>query len=118
MPSRPPVHGAVRRQREAKATRDEYEARRGTAASRGYGSRWQKARLGFLRKHPLCAHCQAEGRVTAATVVDHIVPHKGDPVAFWDRTNWGPLCAPHHNLKTATEDSAFARRLPSTRRGA
>lgn len=117
MPSRPPVHGAVRRQREAKATREEYDARRGTSAERGYDHKWRKARLGYLRKHPLCVHCQAEGRVTAANVVDHIIPHKGDPVLFWlSATNWQSLCAYHHGVKTATEDSGFARRLPETRR--
>lgn len=41
--------------------------------------------------------CQAEGRVTAASVVDHKVPHKGDPQLMWDHDNWQPLCKPHHD---------------------
>jgi 5-methylcytosine-specific restriction protein A len=65
-----------------------------------------------LRDHPLCVHCLEgvvlpgelkglKGRVTPATVVDHIIPHRGDPVLFWDRKgNWQGLCAPHHNKKT------------------
>lgn len=74
---------------------------RGSSSKRGYGYRWQKARAGFLRKHPLCLHCEQEGRVTTATEVDHIVPHRGDKSLFWDRSNWQPLCKTHHSRKTA-----------------
>lgn len=83
--------------------------RRGTAHQRGYGSQWQKARLGWLMKHPLCVHCEQRGRVTAATVVDHITPHKGDRHLFWDRDNWQSLCKPCHDVKTAKEDGGFGR---------
>lgn len=41
-----------------------------------YGSKWERERLIFLRSHPLCVMCHEQGRVTAATVVDHIIPHK------------------------------------------
>lgn len=41
--------------------------------------------------------CEAQGRATAATVVDHITPHKRDTALFWDKANWQPLCAPCHN---------------------
>lgn len=40
--------------------------------------------------------CKANGRITIATVCDHITPHKGDEEAFWA----GPfqsLCAMHHS---------------------
>lgn len=74
---------------------------RETSAARGYGSRWQKARAGYLKSHPLCVHCEDEGQVTPATVVDHITPHRGDRALFWDRSNWQALCARHHNVKTA-----------------
>ena len=79
----------------------EYERFRGSAASRGYDSRWQKARLSFLRAHPLCAECAKAGRYTAATVVDHIIPHRGDQKLFWDPDNWQSLCKYHHDQKTA-----------------
>ncbi|WP_194205803.1 HNH endonuclease signature motif containing protein [Superficieibacter sp. 1612_C1] len=76
-----------------------------------YGSKWDKERIAFLRLHPLCAMCQEQGRVTAATVVDHITPHRlkealnaGDSVAiakaqklFWSRRNWQGLCKQHHD---------------------
>jgi hypothetical protein len=50
---------------------------RETAAERGYGSRWQKARLTFLADNPLCVKCREAGRYVEAVVVDHIVPHRG-----------------------------------------
>lgn len=78
-----------------------YDASRGTAAARGYGGKWQKARETFLRNNPLCVHCTADGIITAATVVDHIIPHRGDKSLFWDRSNWQGLCTRCHNIKTA-----------------
>ena len=71
---------------------------------KGYDSRWQAARKAYLHSHPLCVRCQAEGRLTRATVVDHIVPHRGDPILFWDRENWQALCKSCHDHKTMTED--------------
>jgi len=51
------------------------ERLRGGVAARGYDARWREARALFLKKHPLCAFCQAEGKIAPATVVDHIIPH-------------------------------------------
>ena len=59
--------------------------------------RWRKARLAFLREHPLCAICEARGIVEAASVVDHIVAHKGNEVLFWDRSNWQALSGRCHS---------------------
>ena len=50
-----------------------------------------------LAKEPLCKRCLAEGKITAATVVDHIIPHKGDWAGFTDPENLQSLCAHHHN---------------------
>lgn len=80
-----------------------------TTAQRGYGGKWQRARLGYLAKHPLCRMCEAKGRVTAANVVDHIVDHRGDMKLFWDTSNWQPLCKPCHSEKTAAEGVGAAR---------
>lgn len=59
-----------------------------------YDYRWQKASKAFLVAHPLC-QCPLcdEGRIRlrAATVVDHKIPHKGDPALFWDESNWQAL---------------------------
>lgn len=77
------------------------EPARPTAAQRGYGSAWQKARAGFLAQHPLCVDCLAAGRTTAATEVDHVIPHRGDRAKFWDASNWAARCKPCHSRKTA-----------------
>ena len=74
------------------------------AAERGYGAKWQRERRKFLESNPFCVKCYEEGHITMATVVDHIVPHRGDQKLFWDRGNWQPLCEHHHNVKTMTED--------------
>lgn len=71
-----------------------------TTAQRGYGSKWQSARLQFLDQNPLCAECQRNGHITPATVVDHIVPHRGNKDLFWNRRNWQALCKTCHDLKT------------------
>lgn len=78
-----------------------YDRYRGTAAQRGYDGQWRKARLGFLRKHPLCVYCLKVDKIEAATVVDHIEPHKGDKELFWRRSNWQSLCKVCHDAKTA-----------------
>ena len=78
------------------------DKQRGTARERGYTTQWDKARKGFLAKHPLCVECERNGRVAAATDVDHIVPHRGDMELFWDSGNWGALCARCHSRKTAS----------------
>jgi 5-methylcytosine-specific restriction enzyme A len=70
---------------------------RPSAQARGYGGAWQKARAGFLRSHPWCVMCTAQGRRTTASHVDHIKPHKGDQTLFWTPSNWQGLCAWHHN---------------------
>ena len=76
-----------------------------SAAVRGYGSRWRKASKAYLHAHPLCVECERNGRYTVATVVDHIIPHRGDPELFWNTSNWQPLCKRCHDKKTGREDS-------------
>ena len=73
---------------------------RASAAERGYGHRWRKARAAYLAQHPLCVECERLGRTTPATVVDHIVPHRGNQRLFWRRSNWQALCKAHHDAKT------------------
>lgn len=47
----------------------------------------------------------ASGVEVAATVVDHKIPHRGDSKLFWDRSNWQPLCADHHNGVKQRQDN-------------
>ena len=83
-----------------------YERERGSAAKRGYGSKWRKASKGFLAlpENAPCRICKGRGIVTLAVLVDHIIPHRGDKQLFWRRSNWQPLCKKCHDTKTATED--------------
>lgn len=62
------------------------------------------ARRRYLKEHPLCVYCEEGGRATAATVVDHIVPHRDDPDLFWDEDNWQSLCGPCHNGRKQREE--------------
>lgn len=79
-------------------------ASRLSALERGYGYRWQQARIQFLAEHPLCRYCEQRGKLTPATVVDHIIPHRGDAGLFWDVGNWQPLCKPCHDSAKAREE--------------
>lgn len=102
--------------------RRQQEQQRASAQERGYGWRWQKASKAFLRAHPLCQcpECdEGRKRVTAATVVDHKIPHKGDMVLFWDSSNWQSMSKPCHDAKTAREDGGFGhgREAASIERG-
>lgn len=76
-----------------------------TSSQRGYGYKWQKARERYLQQHPLCVYCEREGRVTAASVVDHIEPHRGDMKLFWSPSNWQSLCATHHSRDKQREEA-------------
>ncbi len=45
-------------------------------------ARWQRLRKHQLSEHPLCALCAEKGLVVPASIVDHIIPHKGNWDAF------------------------------------
>ncbi len=90
-----------------KAEQKRIDQRRGSSTDRGYDSKWRKAREHFLKEHPLCVQCEVAGRVVASSVVDHIIPHKGDMKLFWNRNNWQALCKPCHDSKTAREDGRW-----------
>ncbi|OAF13930.1 HNH endonuclease [Bradyrhizobium neotropicale] len=77
----------------------ENDRRRPNANDRGYDSRWKLARRAFLDKHPDCAMCGKP-----AVVVDHKTPHRGDRAKFWDKGNWQPLCAHHHNSTKQSQE--------------
>ena len=102
MPWRPTVHRPVGWR--DKCARDQdyalHRDKRSVALMRS--TAWRDARSAFLAEHPACARCGAP-----ATVVDHTVPHRGDPVLFWDRRRWQALCASCHGRKTAAQDGGF-----------
>ena len=75
---------------------------RENATERGYDAKWRAARKRYLNRHPLCMECQRNGKFSPATVVDHILPHRGDEDLFWDESNWQPLCKRCHDRKTGS----------------
>jgi 5-methylcytosine-specific restriction endonuclease McrA len=71
-------------------------------------SRWKGPhgrRAEQLQREPLCRMCAAAGRVTPATVADHVIPHRGNETLFWEG-ELQSLCAPHHD---ATKQRIEAR---------
>lgn len=67
--------------------------------------RWRRLRTAELARHPLCADCAAEGYVTAATEVHHLVPvESGRDEAHraalaYDPANLMALCAGCHRRR-------------------
>jgi 5-methylcytosine-specific restriction protein A len=77
---------------------------RGTPTERGYDAAWRKLRAAFLLEHPLCEcdECRSgEGRVTVATVVDHIKPIATHPELRLVWSNLRAMSKPHHDAHTA-----------------
>jgi 5-methylcytosine-specific restriction enzyme A len=72
---------------------------------------WRKHRAAQLAaEEPLCRMCLAAGQIEAATVCDHITPHRGDPDLFWS----GPfqsLCATCHSLFKQSEERGGVKHL-------
>lgn len=74
-----------------RARKAEHDRRRPNASERGYDARWRCEANAFLKVNPSCKRCGEQ-----ATVVDHVVPHRGDPLRFWNRSNWQALCTTCH----------------------
>lgn len=108
MPSRPPTHRPSwwkprpQVEHERKAA---FDRTRGSAAERGYDKDWFRLRHHFLKANPICcvAGC---GRPTEH--VDHIRSIREHPELRLVWANLRPMCASHHNSRTATEQG-FAR---------
>jgi 5-methylcytosine-specific restriction endonuclease McrA len=117
MPTSPPyvrARSAPTRQEQNR----EADERRGSARSRGYDRRWQKARLTFLSHRPLCEFHALAGDVEPATLVDHLYPHRQYDGVFWRTEWWVASCkACHDGLKQRVEAAGkpalddLARRL-------
>lgn len=76
--------------------------RTGSTTERGYGYAWSKLRKRILQRDKyLCVSCSAQGRITEATDVDHIVckAHGGTD----DELNLQSLCSSCHKEKTQKE---------------
>lgn len=86
---------------------------------------WRRARAKHLAQEPFCRLCAAAGILNDGSlsvsgemqpdprrrflVVDHVVPHRGDVVRFWDASNWQTLCPDHHDItKQRDEGRGFS----------
>lgn len=82
--------------------------RRTSPRARGYDARWDARSAEYRKRHPFCAVCAEQDRLTAVAVVDHKFPvQDGGDVHCSDAGLWG-LCLPHHGWKGRLED--YARR--------
>ena len=73
---------------------------------------WQDLRLWRLTVEPLCRMCAEHGQDTPASVVDHIIAHKGDMVLFLLSDNTQSLCKPCHDRhKQRAERAGFDVRV-------
>ena len=69
---------------------------------------WKQKRVHQLSNHPLCAYCLKDGLVVAATVVHHVVPHKGDWMTF-STSLLESLCDHCHNSIAQSEEKSGRR---------
>jgi 5-methylcytosine-specific restriction protein A len=74
-----------------------------------YNADWRRYRALYLAEHPVCVDCEKAGRLTPATVVDHVNAHRGDTALFWDVGNPQALCIQCHDRKTAKETAGFGQ---------
>ena len=68
----------------------------------------QRARAELFAREPLCRACKAEGRVTLATIRDHVIPLGEGGRERED--NVQPLCQTCSDQKTAAESARGVRR--------
>lgn len=73
-----------------------------------YRRDWQTLRTAHLMREPFCRECAKAGRVTLATDVDHITPHRGNMRLFLSDGNLQSLCHGCHSRKTRQEMDARA----------
>lgn len=77
-------------------------------------ARWQRLRLKILERD--CYTCQQTGQLLVgkfpdpnSPVVDHIVPHRGDPDLFWDEDNLQSVTKQWHDrVKQSLEKRGLA----------
>lgn len=84
--ARPSTIPVARPRTEAKAERDRFYA----------GTPWTTLRRRYLRAHPLCQRCEAEGRIVPAVDVHHKAERLERPDLAFSWSNLEALCKPCH----------------------
>ena len=110
MPKRHKTFRQLRREVQGNDRNDaEYDAKRrahptlGRAARMRSSARWKAVRNRKISTTPLCEHCLADGRHTAAEQVDHIRGIQARPDLAFTMSNLQSLCVPCHARKSARE---------------
>jgi hypothetical protein len=76
-----------------------------------HSARWQNRIKHQLKIEPLCRFCKQQGIVEPATIVDHVVPHRGDQNLYWFGA-LASLCKPHHDrTKQRVELHGFSNEI-------
>ena len=97
MPELPRIHNP---RKTAVLTRRRQAKERAATRTFATGSAtWRKIRAHHLALEPLCRECRKHGRITTATVVDHIDGNSTNN----DSANFQSLCKFHHDSKTGKE---------------
>lgn len=97
MPSRPAVFRPAGSQQAQRFTRPS------VAKTIRDSSAWQRLRAYMRGLFPCCPHCEAEGIITPAVEVNHIIRIEVRPDLALEPTNLCPLCARHHDAVSALE---------------
>jgi 5-methylcytosine-specific restriction protein A len=71
--------------------------------------RWRRLRAAQLRAEPLCRICKSQGKLTIATVVDHVERHFGDKTKFWTGKLQSVCRDCHEGRKKFFEARGYAR---------
>lgn len=70
-------------------------------------ARWRSLRLTiFLRDLYTCRMCGRLEGSTSRLVCDHVKPHRGNELLFWDEGNLQTLCKPCHDSAKQREEQA------------
>lgn len=93
---------------ERMAMREYNRHHRSKEQRRRYGNHWKRTRDAFLAEHPFCEMCRAEGRVTSADTVHHVVPVSEGGSGEWD--NLMALCHVCHSRLHAHRGDRWGRR--------
>lgn len=88
---------AIEHEQDYKKQNKRYDDERGNASARGYDALWQKVRLRYLQRNPLCELCLQKDIIRPSTLVHHIKPIRegGDRLRV---NNLMALCVNCHEI--------------------
>ena len=93
---------------QARVNKDYERYGRDPAAKKRYGHNWRKVRERYIRKHPLCEICLAEGKAVPAEQVHHRQPLAAGGTN--DEANLQSLCASCHSRVSAKSGERWGKR--------